>query len=146
MATEKWTAVTAHTNALTTELNALATGSYSAVGAAIDNSSNLDRYAIGELTATWATNPTADGPLHLYAVIAPDGTNYSDGGGAVRPGDAVYLGTFQARAITTAQRMVTRRFELPPTKFKPVLYNGSGFALPASGSVLNLYSFNKTAS
>jgi hypothetical protein len=146
MATEKWSAATARANQLTTELNALADGSYSAAGTALDNATNRDRFGLAELTATFASAPTADAPLHLYAVVAPDGTNYCDGGGSVRPPDAVYLGTFQARAVTTAQRMVTRRFELPPTLMKFVLYNGCGQAFPATGSVVNLYTFNKTAS
>lgn len=143
MATEKWTAATSRGNVLSTELNALANGSYSAVGSVLDNSVNLDRFGIAELAATWASAPTDKAVLDLFAVPAIDATNYADGGGAVRPSNFLYLGSFQVRAVTTAQRVVCGQFTLPPFKHKYVLLNSSGFALPATGSVVSLWTFNR---
>lgn len=146
MATEKWTAGTSRGNVLTTELNALANAAYSAVGSVLDNSTNLDRFGIAELAATWATNPTDKAVLDLFAIPAVDATNYADGGATVRPSNFLYLGSFQVRAVTTAQRIATGVFNLPPFKVKFVLLNSSGFALPASGSVVSLWTFNRSVS
>ena len=145
MQTEKWSGYTSQGNVLSTELNSLGNGSYCSAGSAYDNTTNLDRFGVAELSVTFGTAPTSDSPIHLFAVIAPDGgTNYTDGGGSVRPPDAVYLGTFQLRNVTTAQIVHTKRFELPPGKMKFVAYNGSGQSFPASGSTVKLFTFNRT--
>lgn len=146
MPTELWTGLTSRGTVLGSELDALGNAAYSAAGSTVvDNATNLDRFGLAELTVTFGSAPTADAPVHLYAVYAPDGTNYADGGGSVRPADlSLYLGTFQVRAVTTAQRIQTPRFELKPAKLKVVAYNGSGQAFPASGSVVTLYTFNRS--
>ena len=145
MATEKWSGITSRGSVLTdTQLGSLGNGSYSAVGPSFDNTGNLDRFAYAELNTTFGSAPTANYMLHLYAVKSLDGTHYTDGGGSVAPADSLYLGSFQVQAVTTAQRVQTLRFELPPTLCEFILLNSSGAALPATGNTVSLYTFNRT--
>lgn len=144
MATEKWTAYSAPTTVLSTELNALANGDYSDASAAFNNSSVRFRYGVFEFVGgTFGVAPTDFTSLSLFMVESADGTNYEDGGGAVRPQGAKFRASVELRAVTTSQRLVSRPFELTPTLVKFVLHNGSGQALPATGSVVKLYTFNR---
>jgi hypothetical protein len=118
---------------LTTELNALANGSYSAASAAIDNTSNLDLFDDLELTVTYGTNPTANAPVEIYLIPSTDGTNYADSG---TPARNLFVGSFLVQATTGAQRLILRGVPLPPGKFKYVAKNASGFAFPATGTVI----------
>lgn len=142
MPTEKLTAVTLR-ETLDTELNALADGARTAVGAEIDNGTNLDRYGIGEMTVTFGSSPDSQAPVNLYAVLAPDGTNYTTGNATRPPSPTLFLGSFLVEATTSAQRLATKPFELPPCKFKIVAENDTGVAFPASGSEIKIYSFNR---
>lgn len=144
MATENWSASTSRGNLLTTQLNALANGSYSAVGTELDNATNKDRFAVAVLTCTWGSAPTLNATVELYAVCAVDGTNYEDGSASLRyPYDA-FCGVFQCYNNTSAQILVTRPFELRPFKTKFAVYNGSGQNMPASGTTVGIYTFNRT--
>ena len=139
----KWeTAPNSRGNVLTTELNALGDGNRSNAGSEIDNSVNLDKYGMFEINVTFATAPDTNGPLHLYLITAPDGTNYGDGSSSVDPGPDAYLLTINVRAVTSAQRKMTRMFEIPNTKFKLILENQAGFAFPATGSTVELFTSN----
>src|SRR5882762_8352626 len=100
MATEKVSAFTAHTGLISTQLDSLADGDYSDGGTVLDNGTNLDRFAYAELHVTFGSAPTNKAPIDLYAVLAQDGTNYSDGSSSVRPAAMQYLGTFQVSDTT----------------------------------------------
>ncbi len=139
----KWeTTPNSRGNVLSTELNALGDTNRSNAGAEIDNSVNLDKYGMLELTATFATAPDTNGPLHLYLVTAPDGSNYGDGSSTTDPGPDAYLLTISVRAATSIQRKMTRWFEIPNAKFKLILENQCGFAFPATGSTVELWTSN----
>ncbi|MDY0227225.1 MAG: hypothetical protein RBR38_10390 [Desulfomicrobium apsheronum] len=144
MATEKWAAFTSRGNVLSTELNSLASAGRSAAGTEVDNGANLDMYGQLELQVTFGTAPSAGGYVEIYMVNALDGTNYEDGSDTVAPGTHKLIDRIPVRAVTTAQRLSGRRFELVPTKTKFLLVNGSGQAFPASGSALALYTTNRT--
>lgn len=144
LTTERLSGLSSRGTVLTTELNALGNGSYSAAGSVVDNSSNLDVFGIAELLVTFGSSPTLNAPVQLFSVIAPDGTDYEDGSSSLRPTDAAYLGFFQVYNTTNPQRILTRAFQLRPAKMKFILYNGSGVAFPASGSTVGLYTFNRT--
>lgn len=144
MATEKNSGVTDRGSVLTTELNSLANGSYSAAGAAYDNTTQLDTWAIAEMLLKGISTPTLNAPIHLYAVSAPDGTNYEDGSSSLRPPDDSYVGTFQVYNNSSDQRLQTRPFKLKPVKMKFILYNGCGQAFAASANVVKLFTFNRT--
>lgn len=139
----QWEAApTSRGNVLTTELNALADGSRTNQGTEIDNSSNLDKYGMLELNVTFGAAPDTNGPLHVYLITAPDGTNYGDGSSSADPGPDTYLLTISVRAVTSAQRKMTKLFELPPTKFKVIMENQAGQAMSASGHTLELFTDN----
>ena len=82
MATEKFSTYTSRSTVLTTQLNSLSNGSYSAAGSELNNASNLDRFAVAELSVTFGSSPTADSTIDLYCLSTPDGTNYEDGDGS----------------------------------------------------------------
>lgn len=145
MATEKQSALTDRGSVLTTQLNALANGSYCTLGSVeFDNSAQLDLWAIAELNATFNATPTLNSPVHLFGIKAPDGTNYQDGSSSLRPPDDTYLGTFQIYNNTSAQKLYTRPFRLLPVKYKFIVLNSSGVAMTASGHTVDLYTYNRT--
>ena len=146
MPTEKWSSGTSRGTLLTTELNALANGSYSAVGTELDNATNLDRFAIAILDCDWVSATTLDAVVNLYAVCAPDGTNYEDGSASLRYPYDSFCGVFQVYNTTAAQKLITRPFELRPFKTKFAVYNGSGQNMPASGTTVTVYTFNRVVS
>lgn len=147
MAVEKYTTATSRGSILGSELDALASGSICAVGTEIDNSANLDRWAIAVLSVDFVTGPTALSVCQLYGLIAVDGTNYEQGGitsGGIPPPEASLVGTFQLDDTTTAQRVASNAFRLRgPFKHKFCLRNRSGQSFPASGSTVTLYTFNR---
>ena len=144
MATEKFQAYANRGTVLTTELNSLASNANSAAGPAYDNSSNRDRYAIAVLNLPSLVSAPADGAtLELFAVTAPDGTTYVDGGGAVDPSGFTYLGSFVMRPVATAQVQQSQRFELQPCLMKFVLRNTAGVAIAATLNTVTLFTTNR---
>lgn len=145
MATEKQSTLTDRGSVLTTQLNSLATATYSALGSVEhDNSVELDVWGVAELNVTFGSNPTLNSPVHLYGIKAPDGTNYQDGTASLRPPDDTYLGTFQLYNNTSAQKLYTRPFRLLPVKYKFIVLNSSGQTMAASGNTVELYTYNRT--
>lgn len=145
----KWSAYAAAlASALTTELNALANGSYSAAGTEIDNAAAGTHYPYAdfELGVTYGTAPSAGGYVALFLVMALDGTNYQDGGGSVAPPATAWVGNFPLRAVTTAQRVVLRGVLLPNAKFKLVAQNNAGQAMAASGHTLGYRAYGDEVS
>jgi hypothetical protein len=123
-----------------TELNALANND-AALGAEYDNATNLYLWGLFELLVDFVSAPTVDTPVELYLIPAPDGTNYADGDGTPTAPANCYVGCFVMRATTAAMRLVLgidHRVDLPPTKFKALVYNKSGQAFPATGSTLKM--------
>lgn len=140
MAEQKWVAPTAVANFMTTELNALATGSSAEVE--YNNTSGLKLYALAELYFTHGSAPTADTTHDLYVKIAPNGTDYEDGS-ASRPPANGSLGSFVCDAVTSAQRKTVRDIVLYPGKNKIMVKNNSGQAMAGSGNIMNLYIYGQ---
>lgn len=135
--TRKWVAPIAAATALTTELNALANAAYSAASAVIDNTANLYQYMWSEVYLASLT-PTTGGNVSIFMVSSLDGTNYSDGGGAVAAPGCTFLYTFDLSTSTGVKRRVSNfPIQVPPLKFSLILLNSSGVALPASGNTLS---------
>lgn len=133
----KWEAAFSDQGAvLTTELDALANAGRSAAGSAFDNGSGLHQYGLLELPVDFVSAPSAGAYCDIYMVKAPDGTNYEDATTAARVASLPILAT------TSAQRVTSRMFPLPPCKVKFLLENRTGQAFPASGTELNLYTAN----
>lgn len=145
MSIETWGPVTDQT-VLSTQLNSLGNGSFSALGAEVDNVSALAtdtdefRYAVAQLDVTFGSAPTDRSVAVLYLVPAYDGTNYAY---ATQPSQQMQVGEFQFDDTTNQQRVVTAPFIVPPFKFKFVLENRSGQSFPASGSTVKLGTFNR---
>jgi hypothetical protein len=135
MAAIKHAAYRGVVNALTTELNALASAAASAASAAIDNSTNLDLYDDLELLVTFGTGPAVGRSVDVYQLPSVDATNYADGGGAVVP-NALLVASFPVRSVTTAQRLVQPNVAIPPGSFKYAVVNNTDQAMAATGNTL----------
>lgn len=142
--TFKWAAAwTSRSTVLTTELNALTSATASAVGTAIDNTSNLDEWGACDIVLA-SLNPTAGAYLQLFLVQSIDGTTYEDPATtSTNPG---YMQSVAVVSVTTgsaAKRIMTAPFRLPPGKFKFVLLNKSGVNLGATLNTVTLYTANE---
>lgn len=141
MATVSWSTPGSADTLASTELNSLADAA-GAIGAEIDNSSDKKLYMDVELALNSATGSGADAYAGLYLIPAPDGTNYPTPPGAtgaqVPPQYWVgsFLGVDQGGTARQITRSMLRKIEIPPTKFKMVLVNQLGAALPASSNTL----------
>ena len=137
----KWSTPAAVATAMDTALNSLA-DSARALGGEIDNLAGRDQYADFELAVTYGTAPSATGYVALYLVPALDDTDYADGSSSVAPQSALWVGHFQLRATTSAQRLHLRGVLLPPLKFKPLIENKAGQAMASSGNALRYRAYN----
>lgn len=146
MATVKWAAApTSRGTVLTTELNSLANGSFTAVGPAYDNTANLDEWFWLEFLTGGSITPTAGANVQIFATHSPGGTNYGDAPGANNVGFQDLIATLPLTTAAGTQR-ATSLFpvQLPPGKFKFILKNNAGVALSATSNTLTLYSANES--
>lgn len=133
MADTKHKAYGTNASALTTELNSIANNANTAASGAIDNGTNLDLFMDVELVlATQGTARVAGATVTIYAVYAPDGTNYGD----VHETTALPLVTFILDAATTARRIVVTDVPMPPGLFKLFARNQTGQTLASSGNTV----------
>jgi hypothetical protein len=140
--TFKWAAGSSKGNQLTTELNALANGAFSAAGPAYDNTTNLDEYAYCDIVLA-SLLPTTGGYLQIFLVVSVDGTTYEDAPSATNPGSHQLVATVSLNVTTSAKRVSSKRFEIPPLKFKFVLKNASGAALGATLNTVAMTTVNE---
>jgi hypothetical protein len=140
--TFKWTAAGSRGNQLTTELNSLANGAFSAVGPAYDNTTNLDEWGACDITLA-SLLPTTGGYLQIFLAVSLDGTTYEDAPSSTNPGSHQLVATVSLNVTTSAKRVMTQPFRLPFTKFKFVLKNAAGVALAASANTVALYTDNE---
>ncbi len=129
----KNTAFASRSTVLTTGLNSLAAATQSAAGSAIDNSANLDAQGKAVISLTYNVGPSDGASVTLWAISAPDGTNYCD---AV---SAIPLAVVPVALGTSAQLLETPMFDLPPGKVKFLLTNNGDQALVSSGNTVTLY-------
>lgn len=146
MSVETQSNLTGLATILSSELNSLASAAYSAAGAAIDNTTNGYVWATFELAVTFASSPGAGGSVTLYLLPSIDGSNHSDGGGSTTPGQELAVWPFSVRSVTSAQRVVSFSIQVPPGKWKPLLYNGASTAFAASGNTLKIAYSQRTLS
>lgn len=126
---------------LTTELNSLANNAYSAVGTAIDNTSNGDQYGALDIVLA-SLNPTSGASLSLYLVQSLDGTNYEDAPSSTNPGSHTLVATVLVGTGAATKRVMSPWFYVPPGKFRFVLLNSAGVALAASANTVTLFTDN----
>lgn len=140
--TLKWQA-DAISTLLTTELNALANNTGSALGTAYPNDVNLNFYGDFELFInTFGGNATADSTVDLYIIPATDGTNYNDGSATINPVN-FYRGSWSLRAAAVF-RLTIQGVLLPPVPFKLCVFNNAtGQAFPATGSTVRMVGYRE---
>jgi hypothetical protein len=144
MATVKWSALTSRGNQLTTELNSLANGAFSALSAAHDNSSNLDRWGWIELSLN-TLNPTTGACVSVYLVPSIDGgTDYDTGPSSTNPASHLLVATLSVATGSATKKLVSQApFPLPPGHFKFCLRNQTGVAFNAASNVLAFWTSNE---
>ena len=133
-------------NLLTTELNSLASGSGTAFGPVIDNSTN--NYQIGRLELVIASNSltfTSTSLVRVYALPRlSDGTNYPNytSGASYKLATANYLiGIIKVIPAAISAAVVRETLDgvrIPQGRFKTVLVSELGVTLPSSGNTLDL--------
>lgn len=128
---------------MTTELNNLANNTRAISSALGGDATDANLYGDFEIVATWGVAPTVDTFVDLYLVRSADGTNYEDGDSSLRPPAETYVGSFQVRAVTTAQRMIVRDVRLPPGLWKAVVWNNVGQTMAASDNTLKVRPHNE---
>lgn len=104
----------------------------------VDNATDLYMWADFEFTCTFASAPSAGQTVDLYLVPSVDNTNFADGDASIVPPTTYYRGSFVLRAVTSAQRVAVLGVPLPPEKFKVLLANSSGAALPSGGGIVKM--------
>lgn len=120
-----------------TELSALANNAVSAASPAYDNAAagKFDQYALFELNVDFVSAPSAGAYVNVYAIMAPDGTNYGTTSTvAADVGQMRLVCSIFLPAITAAFRVHSPICLLPPGLMKFVLENKSGQAFPTSAS------------
>lgn len=127
---------------ISTELNSLANGAFSAVSGIYDNTTNLDEWGVVQFDLA-SLNPTTGAYLQLFLVQSLDGTNYEDAPSSTNPGSAQLVAYVSLATGAATKRATTQPFRLPPGKFKWVVKNQSGVAFAASGSTGKLFTGNE---
>jgi len=139
----KWEAGwTSRSTVLTTQLNSLANGAYSAAGTEIDNSSNLDQY--GKLEISLASlSPSGAAYVQVHMITAPGGTSYEDAPASTNLcGHTIVASIPLDSTASSAKRVMSGVFQMQPAKTKFVFYNSAGVALASSGNTVTLYTAN----
>lgn len=128
---------------LSTELNSLANGGYSAASAA-QGSDSVGGPLYGDFELVLASlNPSDVGTLaELYIQPSVDGTNYVDNPSSTNPASNQLAGVFIGDYGTSAKRTLIRDVPLPPGLWKAVLKNISGVAFAASGNTVKVRAHN----
>lgn len=136
MASVKWE-VGSYANVMTTELNSLS-DSARAISGEIDNSSALYLFDDVEwYNAALGYTPSTGAVVELYLIrVDLDGTDYEDGDGSIVPPASNLVGVFNIRASNAAQKHIIRQIPIPPSKFKYLVVNLTGGALPSSGNTV----------
>lgn len=127
---------TADTAVADTSLNALANTSY-ALGAAIDNSSNLYTDADLLIVLSSAVTTGAGQPaITAYLLAAIDGATYPTppGGSAGAAPSSYVVGSILLPASTSVTSFYLRGILIPPCLFKIMIQNNLGVSLPATNT------------
>jgi len=121
----------------------------SAARAAAGAGAGAGRFAFSIAPATYlhivlaTLDPAAGGYLQLFITQAVGGTTYEDPPTTTtNPGTHMLVATLNLLDTSSAKRVQSAWFRLPPSKIKFVLYNGAGVALNATGNTVTLYTGN----
>lgn len=144
--TFKWTAWTDRSastgGTVSTELNSLANGAFSAVSGIYDNTTNLDEWGAFLINLA-SLLPTTGAYIQIFLDDSLDGTNFEDAPSATNPGAHQLVATVSLNVTTSAKVAITAPFRLPPGKMKWVFKNSAGVAFAASGNTGKLFTCNE---
>lgn len=131
-----WDSSPAKTAYLTTELNSLANAAQ-VIGAAIDNTANLDMYMDVEVyVAVQGSARSAGAYIAVYLVTSVDGTNYGYGDATTDPPASALVCALPIDAATTARYLTSKPFLIPPSKMMLVIENNTGQAFKADSNLV----------
>ena len=133
--THKWSTPQSEQTLLSSELDALPIGDEAISSSYYDNLNGLWTMVQLDLSATFATGPTVNRLLKVYALYSLDGTNYSDGANGTAPKTEV-LWSAAVWNDTSAHVWVSPPLEIGPFRVKFLLENDTNQALSASGHTL----------
>ena len=126
--------------ALSTELNALADDTWSALSGEIDNSLNGYLFMDVEFDLSSFLPSGADAAVELYLVPSVDDTQfptYTESGAAdEQENNQYFVGSVTLPPDTEVHIQSIRGIELPPGKFKLGVRNRANLALGATGSTV----------
>jgi len=134
MTTIKHQAKEAVENVMTTELNALASGSLAITASPLSNdaAAELELYADFQLyLATQSLARSSGANVTMWILPEVDGT-YPYGSASLEPQAGLIIGSFSLDAAVTARYAVMRDVPLPPSDFHIVVKNNTGQALAAT--------------
>ena len=133
---------------LTTELNSLATATFTGLGPVITpgSTTNLTIRALrGDLILKLASSSlalTTASFVSVYFVPALDGTNYPKLSGNNLAEANYFVGNIRFYPATLSAEVIYEGLQgvpIPNVPFKTVLKNSLGVTMPASGNTLDLY-------
>jgi hypothetical protein len=136
-----WNAALSYSTAMSTELNALASGSFALAASIIDNTTVLNTDGWVSINFPSASTGTGTPSIAIYLLaLNGDGTTYGDGtvSGTSIPASG-YVGTILLKpsqssvTLTGSLKIFT---DLPPTKFKLGIVNQTGNPLAATGNLV----------
>jgi hypothetical protein len=145
MANIKWNGLTSQGTVLNTQMDTVASGAFSTLGSAYDNTSKLDRWGWVELSLGSFT-ATAGACIYVYLVPSIDnGTDYDDGPSSTNPAAHLLVANLQVKTGASAKKLVSLvPFPLPPGLFKFAIKNQTGGTLVGSGgNTMVLYTSNE---
>jgi hypothetical protein len=127
----------AYADALTTELNSLAAATFSSLGPAIDNTTNLNLYV--EFSILLASlNPTAQAPVEMHiAKLGGDGTHYDD------LNDGTWVGNFIISSGSSAKYTSLGPIRMSPGLWKPAVRHNLSVSLASSGNHVYYRTFSE---
>ncbi|MDD2878708.1 MAG: hypothetical protein PHZ23_15935 [Acidiphilium sp.] len=139
----KWAAALSYTAAFGTEINSLAAGSTAIGSVIIDNTTTLatDGYISWSLSAA-----TTAGTSYLSFYLLPlneDGTTYGDNTatGTATPDSQYYVGNAPVQPPASGNVVGSIYIgNIPATKFKLAVYNGTGNAFGATAGTISFAS------
>lgn len=124
------------------ELNSLASNTFSGLSSEYDNSTALNQYGKLELSLA-ALSPTAGAYVEIHMLTAPDGTTYEQTPAAAGPSSHTVVSVIPINTSASATKLVTSPvFFLQPAKTKFCLYNACGVSFSSAGNALKLYVSN----
>ena len=135
----KWSTPGSIVSVLTTELNALANNTLSALGPVYDNTGSARHQYVDIELVLASLTPTAGGYISLYAALAVDGTNYGD---AKRESMQQLVGIFNLDTAAAAKRTSLRNILLPPDLMKFYVDNQAGVALGGTLNTVKVVPYN----